>query len=105
MPGVPMSMRRTIVTLLASVSLPLIGCTGGDHTARPAASPEDITAVLSRSADARPIALNNQDLEIPWAVAGSQEEKCAGTGTRITGSAVAGKGDFTHLGSTTVSTS
>jgi hypothetical protein len=49
--------------------------------------------------------LDNQELEIPWAVSGSQEENCAGPGIRITGSAVSGKGDFTHLGHTTVSTS
>jgi hypothetical protein len=99
-------MRRSIVSLLAFLPIPLIGCTSGsDHAARPAASPEAITAVLSRSPDARPFALDNQDLEISWAVSGSQEEKCAGPGIRITGSAVSGKGSFTHLGETTVSTS
>jgi hypothetical protein len=101
-----MSIRRSSVALLTSFAIALIGCSGGyEYPSRPAASPEAITAVLSRSADARPFALNNQDLTIAWAVTGSQEEKCAGTGIRITGSAVSGNGDFTHLGETTVSTS
>jgi hypothetical protein len=100
-----MWMRRSIVPLLVAFSISLIGCAGSDHATRPAASPEDITAVLTRSPNAKAFALNHQDLEIVWAVSGSQEEKCAGTGIRITGSAVGGKGEFSHLGHTTVSTS
>jgi len=103
-----MRMRRSFVTLGASISLlPLFGCTGASDDAHriAAATPEAITAVLSRSADARPLALNHQDLEVPWAVAGAQEAKCEPTGAKITGAMISGKGNFSHLGQTTVSTS
>ncbi len=102
-----MRMRRSVVTLVVSFSLSSFGCTGAsDDAGRSAApSPEAITAVLSRSANALPFALNHQDLEIPRAVTGGQEEKCAGTGIRIAGAEVAGKASFTQLGHTTANVS
>jgi hypothetical protein len=97
-------MRRSIVPLPVSLAL-LLGCTGasdegGSHAP---VSPEAITAVLSRGADARPFKLNHQDLDVVWAVTRAQDLGCGGSG--FTGAGVAGKGDFSHLGQTTVSVS
>jgi hypothetical protein len=103
-----MTKRRPAVSLLASLPLALaisLGCSNAsadaDHL--PEAGPEAITAVLSRGADARALKLNHHDLTLLWGVTRSQEEGCGGAG--IAGGEVGGKGEFTHLGRTTVSVS
>jgi hypothetical protein len=84
-------------------ALSAIGCGSQDGSDIPAAGVESITAVLSAGAEARPVKLNHHELVPTWTVSKDQESSCGGTA--VAGGQVGGKGNFTHLGNSSVDVS
>ena len=80
-----------------------IACGSEDGSDSPSAGVESITAVLSRGDQARPVTLNHHALVPTWTVTKDQESSCGGTA--VAGGQVGGKGQFTHLGRSSVDVS
>lgn len=98
-----MSAKLTIAVLLGLGTTVACGVPFDDSPAAEPLSPEAISAFLARGPQARPLALNHQQLEPIWTVSRDQEESCGGGG--VAGGLVGGKGNFTHLGQSTVQVS
>jgi hypothetical protein len=92
---------------LFSVAVLLVlsfGCSASsDSAADRGIAPEAITALLSKSANARPLALNHHALTLNWGITKSQEQGCGAQA--IAGGDLGGNAEFTHLGNSTVSVS
>ena len=96
--------RSAALALFSGIAIS-IGCSGAssDGSSDPGLAPEAITAVLSRSSDARALKLNHHALALNWGITKTQEEGCGGPS--IAGGELGGKGQFSHLGSSGVSVS
>ena len=90
-----------VAPVLCVVSL--MGCSADDGGSIPALGVDEITALLARSADARPLQLNHHALVPVWTVSKDQEMQCAGR--NVAGGLVGGRGSFTHLGNSSVEAS
>jgi hypothetical protein len=90
------------VTALLSLGA-LIGCGMEAGSDIPALDVDQITAVLVPGANARPLKLNHHQMSPVWTVSKDQELACGGAA--IAGGEVGGKGNFTHLGESSVDVS
>lgn len=79
------------------------GCAGDDGSGIPGLDAEAITAVLAPGSQAKPMKLNHHALTPVWTVSKDQELGCGGTA--VAGGLVGGKGNFTHLGESSVEVS
>ena len=97
------NVRLLGITLLASSAL--VACSPGDDgigATDTSTQVEAITAVLKPNAGTS-VKLNHHRLDPIWTVTRDDEEACGGGG--IAGGLVGGRGNFSHLGQTTVSVS
>jgi hypothetical protein len=82
-------------------ALLLVGCSA------PADAPDSYSLALlptevsaARGASTRPFKMSRGDLSLRWAVVVPQEVSCGGS--RVAGGAITGRGNFTHLGVSTI---
>ena len=92
---------RVAPVLVCAVSL--IACDRDQGASIPALGVDEITALLSVGADARPLQLNHHGLTPVWTVSKDQELECSGQA--VAGGLVGGKANFTHLGASSVEAS
>ena len=95
------SVRVVRLSLAVAVTI-IAGCSrvGDDAVTPDAFAPEAISTVLAGGAQARALKLNHHALVLNWTVTKAQEEACGAPG--VAGAEIGGKGQFTHLGVTSV---
>lgn len=96
-------MRFPRITPVLVCLLLVVGCNGDDDSSIPALGVDEISALLTRGAEARPLQLNHHGLEPVWTVTKDQELECAGR--PIAGGLIGGRASFTHLGASSVEAS
>lgn len=83
--------------------LSVVGCSDGDGSSIPALGADDVSALLTQGAEARPLKLNHHAMVPVWTVTKDQELECAGR--PVAGGLIGGRASFTHLGASAVQAS